>query len=86
MSKAVQVNAAMRNREHDWTFIGVPRWKEDADGVIYPPVWSYPNFDPDPTRVPDVYAHELGREDYAFISTPALSDTDVSVEYKCTWS
>ncbi len=86
MPRAVQLNAALRGREGDWVFIGVPKWKEDADGVIYPPVWSYPNFDPDPTQVPNVYAHELAREDYALISTPALSDTDVSVEYKCTWS
>jgi len=61
--------------EANWTFIGVPKWKQDQEGVLYPPVWSYPNFDPDPTQVPNHYAHELAREDFVLLtSQPQAKD------------
>ncbi|MCK5118797.1 MAG: exo-alpha-sialidase, partial [Candidatus Latescibacteria bacterium] len=73
------------SNEEDWTFVGVPQWKQDQEGVLYPPVWSYPNFDPDPTEVPNYYAHELAREDYAFLASQPLEDTDISVDHKCPY-
>ena len=85
MTKPVQINAAMTNREGNWTFIGDPNWRQDRDGLIYPPVWQQTNFDPDPAQVPNLYAHELAREDYALLSHRPLGDTDVSVDYKCPY-
>ena len=76
-------NAAPLSDREDWTFVGVPKWMQDHEGHIYPPVWSYPNFDPDPQAIPNPYAHELAREDYAFLTSRVLGDTDVSVKYKC---
>ena len=79
------INAAMKGNEENWTFVGVPKWTEDHEGHIYPPVWSYPNFDTDPNRPPSSYAHELAREDFAFLTSHALSDTDISVAHKCPY-
>ncbi|MEW6751248.1 MAG: sialidase family protein [Candidatus Latescibacterota bacterium] len=80
-----RLNAALTGNQESWTFIGHPGWRQDHDGLIYPPVWSYGSFDPDPARVPNLYAHELAREDYAFLTAAALGDTDVSVDYKCPY-
>lgn len=79
------IHARLGGNERNWIFIGAPGWKQDGDGVICPPVWSYPNFDPDPTQVPNHYAHELAREDYAFLDTEPLDDTDVAVDYRCPY-
>jgi hypothetical protein len=79
----IRLNTTLISNEADWTFVGVPKWKQDQEGILYPPVWSYPNFDPDPTQVPNHYAHELAREDYAFLASQPLEDTDISVEHKC---
>jgi hypothetical protein len=81
----IRLNTALVNNEQDWTFIGTPGWKEDHEGYIYPPVWSNPRFDRDPSQVPDHYAHELAREDYAFLTSQPLGDTDISVDYKCPY-
>ena len=81
----IRLNTTLTSNEADWTFIGVPKWKQDQDGVIYPPVWSYPNFDPDPSQIPDYYAHELAREDFVFLTSQLLEDTDISVEHKCPY-
>ena len=67
----------------NWTFVGVPKWKEDEKRIIYPPVWSNPLFDRGPDLIPNSYAHELAREDYAFLVTKPLDDLDMSVQYKC---
>lgn len=80
-----EVDARLAGRERAWTFIGDPSWKEDRLGIVSPPVWSNPRFDPDPTRVPDHYAHPLAREDFAFLSSRPLADTDASVEYWCPY-
>ena len=79
------LNAHLIRNEDSWTFIGVPGWQQTQDNVIYPPVWSYPNFDPDPTRIPSPYAHELAREDFAFLTSQPLDDTDISIAYKCPY-
>ena len=71
----IRLNTALTGNEKDWTFVGAPKWKQDPEGILYPPVWSYPNFDPDPTQVPNHYAHELARKDYAFLtSQPQAKD------------
>ena len=75
----------LTGRESDWAFVGVPAWTERAGGIICPPVWSDPAFDPDPAQVPNSYAHELAREDFAFLDTPPLDDTDVSVDFQCPY-
>ena len=67
----------------NWTFVGIPKWKEDGKRIIYPPVWSNPLFDRGPDLIPNSYAHELAREDYAFLVTKPLDDLDMSVQYKC---
>lgn len=64
-----------------WTFVGASNWSWDDEGTIYPPVWSNPDFLPDPSGVPNYYAYDLTREDYAFTSRPLL-DFVVSVEYR----
>jgi hypothetical protein len=81
----IRLNTTLTNNEGDWTFIGVPTWTQDQEGVIYPPVWSYLNFDRDPSQPPNNYAHELAREDFAFLTSQPLEHTDVSVEYKCPY-
>src|SRR3990172_9354606 len=80
-----QLNANLTDHEDNWSFVGARGWKQDARLVIYPPVWSYANWDRDPTQVPNLYAHELAREDYAILRYQALEDTDMSVEYKCPY-
>ena len=85
MTEYLSGNVAPLSNQEGWTFVGVPKWKQDQEGHIYPPVWSYPNFDPDPSAVPNAYAHELAREDYAFLTSELLGDTDVSVDYKCPY-
>ena len=78
-----RLNATLTGNEASWTSVGVPKWKQNHEGIIYPPVWSYDSFDPDPTRIPNLYAHELGREDFALLTSRPLADTDISVDYKC---
>lgn len=76
-----RLNTALRGNEANWTFIGVPTWRQDHEGLIYPQ--SGPT--PTSTRIrpvpPNAYAHELAREDVAFLRQP-LEDTDISVDYK----
>ncbi len=76
------LNTKMTGDKSNWTFVGNSNWKED-NGIIYPPVWSNPLFDRGPDLIPHSYAHELAREDYAFIKSKTLEDIDVTVEYKC---
>lgn len=80
-----RLDTRLNGRDGDWTFVGVAGWKESDEGIIYPPVWSCARFDPDPAGVPDAYAHELGREDFALMGTQALEDTDIAVDYKCPY-
>ena len=80
-----RLNTTLTGNRDSWTFIGHPGWREDHEGQIYPPVWSYESFDPDPTRPPNYYAHELAREDYAFLTSETLDDTDISVDHKCPY-
>jgi len=81
----IRLNTTLTGNEADWTFVGVPKWKQDQEGILYPPVWSVPNFDPEPAQIPNHYAHELAREDYAFLVSQFLKDTDISVEHKCPY-
>ena len=73
----IRIDTTLKGNEQNWTFIGVPKWKEDHEGCIYTPVWSYPNFDRDPNRPPSAYAQELAREDYALLTSCPLGDTDI---------
>ena len=82
MENLASINAHLEGNLQNWSFVGKKLWKQEQAGIIYPPVWSYPNFDRGPDKSPDNYAHELGREDYAFLTETALDDTDVSVEFK----
>jgi len=79
----LHLNTKLIGNESNWSFVGVPKWKEDDEGIIYPPVWSNPLFDRGPDLIPHSYAHELAREDYAFIKSKPLEDIDITVEYKC---
>ncbi len=79
----ISFNTEISKDGKNWTFVGVPKWKEDKKGIIYPPVWSNPLFDRGPDLIPHSYAHELAREDYAFLVTKPLNDIDISVEHKC---
>jgi len=85
MTGRVELDALLTSNEGNWTFIGDSHWRQDRDGMIYPPVWQQEDFDPEPTQVPKLYAHELAREDYAILAHQPLSDTDVSVQYKCPY-
>ncbi|MFH1007170.1 MAG: sialidase family protein [Candidatus Latescibacterota bacterium] len=78
----IQLNTALTGNEESWMFVGVPQWKQDQEGILYPPIWSHPRFLPDPKELPDYYADDLVREDQAFLTAQALSDLDVSMEYK----
>jgi len=80
-----QIEANLGSGRESWTFVGDPNWREDEQGVILPPVWQQDDFDPDPTQIPGLYAHELAREDHAILSHPPLGDTDISVDYKCPY-
>ena len=79
------LDTALQGNEGNWAFVGVPKWTQDHEGHIYAPVWADPNFDTDPHQPPNHYAHELAREDYAFLTSQAFSDTDVSVDYRCPY-
>ncbi len=81
----IRLNTALTCSDENWTFIGQPGWKQDFEGMIYSPTWSLPNFDQGHSCVPNLYAHELAREDYAILSAQPLADTDVSVDYKCPY-
>ncbi|MCK5526686.1 MAG: exo-alpha-sialidase [Candidatus Latescibacteria bacterium] len=78
----IRLNTTLTGNERNWTFIGAPQWKQNQEGVIYPPIWSNPRFLPDPTKLPDYYADDLVREDQAFLTTQALEELDVFLEYK----
>ena len=77
-----RLNTGFADDQERWTFVGAPRWKEDDDGVIRPPFWSHPRFDKGPNDLPDIYAEELAREDYAVLTGQALGDTDITVDYR----
>jgi len=81
----MQIEASLRSDRERWTFVGDPNWREDEEGAIFPPVWQQADFDPDPTQIPGLYAHELAREDYALLAHRPLGDTDVSVQHKCPY-
>ncbi len=68
-----------------WIFIGGGCWRQKNDGLIYPPVWSMPTFDPDPDQIPNAYAHDLAQEDFAFLSAQRFGDVDVAVDFKCPY-
>jgi len=85
VTKPVRLDATLTDDESNWTFIGDPNWRQDRDGVIHPPVWQQDNFDRGPTEAPNLYAHELAREDYAILAHQPLGDTDVSVQYTCPY-
>lgn len=80
----IVLNSRLGGNEENWVFIGKKMWHQDHTGIIYPPVWLYPNFDRGRNKVPNAYAHELAREDYAFVPQ-VLDDIDISVEYKCPY-
>jgi len=79
------IDSTLSHDDGRWTFVGDPQWRQDADGCLYPPVWANPRFDRGADQVPDLYAHPLGREDYAILSAEPLEDVDVSVEYRCPY-
>ena len=62
--------------------MGTGAWRQDNDGRIYTPVWSLPSFDPDPDGIPNPYAHDLTREEYAFLTCHAFADVDIEVGFK----
>ena len=39
MTTNVPLDSTTTGNESNWTFIGDPNWRQDADGVIYPPVY-----------------------------------------------
>lgn len=77
----------MANNMKDWTFFGDgngdAEWKQDHEDVIYPPAWSNKRFYRGKGKVPDLYAYELAKEDYAFLTSGYFDDVDISVKYKC---
>ena len=80
MSKQVTLDTRIKGNEDSWTYVGPAWWKEDEKGVIHPPVWSYLTLIPDnPAECPNMYAHELSREDCAFLTSCPLADVDMSV-------
>ena len=79
---ATEIAVDFRSASQKWQFAGAGAWRQDRDGCIYPPVWSLPSFDSDPDKMPDPYAHDLTREDYAFLTGHVLADLDIRVEFK----
>gem|GEM_PF-2505933 len=78
----VTITADLASAVQHWEFIPAGDWRQDEDGIIYPPTWSLPLFDPDPNAVPNLYAHDLTREDYALFTEHAFADVDITVSFK----
>jgi hypothetical protein len=83
--KNIVFDSTMTDNDKNWCYIGQQLWKQDQTGVILPPVWADPKFDDGISPVPDYYAHDLTREDYAFYIGQRLGDTDISVDYSCAY-
>ena len=79
---ALRIAADFASEAQQWGFVGAGAWRQDHDGCIYPPVWSLPSFDPDPDAIPNPYAHDLTREEYAFLTGHAFADVDIEVGFK----
>ena len=47
----IRLNTTLTGDEENWTFIGIPKWRAEQDGSIYPLVWSDPDFDHDECMV-----------------------------------
>lgn len=71
----VSLTAALTGNEAAWSFSGSRDWTQDGDGILYSPVWNQ-------YRVRKKGNDLLKREDFAYPSQEALSDTDISVEFR----
>jgi hypothetical protein len=82
----ITVNANMTGNMGNWTFFGDGNgdapWKQDHIGTIYPPAWFNPRFFRGDKDLPDFYASDLAKEDYAFLTSNLFDDVDISVKYK----
>jgi len=83
----IYADTRMSGNINNWMFFGDGNgdaaWKQDHTEIIYPPVWSNKRFDRGPGNAPDLYAHDLAKEDYAFLTSHCFEDIDISVKLKC---
>jgi hypothetical protein len=77
------IDTMMEGRRENWFFIGNDAWKQDIEGVIYPPKWSNPAHCKGQDQPPDNYVESMGRVDQVFLFKNAFGDLDINVEYKC---
>jgi len=81
----ITADTSLSKNMKKWIFIGDGNgdapWKQDHNGIIYPPTWSNPRFNRG-LGIPDFYAHDLAKEDYAFLTSYNMSDIDISVKFK----
>src|SRR5579872_6961721 len=70
-SKDIAVEGKLNGHEADWTFVGGKNWSQDEQGVLYSPIWNDRR-----AKREDL----LKREDFAYPSSEALTDTDLRVE------
>lgn len=69
MSRGSKLDTRLRGNESAWEFVGVPQWKQDAEGVIYPPAWPAAQI-----AVVGAYSYDLAREDYGLVISGVLAD------------
>jgi len=80
MDKERVVELRLDGTEPQWTYVGDPEWKYDAQGLIYPPVW--PQAELAYYTVVSAYSYDQAREDYAFFTGATFADMTLSVEFK----
>ena len=81
MSRGSKLDTRLRGNESAWEFVGVPQWKQDAEGVIYPPAWPTAQI-----AVVGAYSYDLAREHYGFLTSGVLADVELSVAFKQYYS
>jgi len=81
MSKGRRLDTRLGGNESRWQFVGVPQWKQDAEGIIYPPAWPAAQI-----TVVGAYSYDLAREDYGFLTGEVLADVELSVAFKQYYS
>jgi hypothetical protein len=88
--KYIVMNSDLNGNRENWDFFGDGNgdapWTQDQTGNIYPPIWSNPDFDTGVGNIPNIGAHHIAKEDYAFLISQCFEDVDVSVKYKWTYS
>ena len=82
-SARVSARAKLRENPGQWTFVGSKDWTEDSQGILYSPVWKQciVRKENESVRILDDM-DLLKREDFAYPSAEALTDTDLSVEFR----